>query len=200
MRIKARKAAGTVCLYLPSLMWLGALLYFEGLYDLLLVGLCALFHECGHLMAFSLLGLPPPRPVPVPRGIRLETRALLSYRQEALVALGGPLANFAVVLPALLWGWRYPWLFAFGEMSFFTAVGNLFPTEDLDGERMLRCFLSCRFSREAADGVCAFLGGASLVLTLLGSLVLLWHGVNAAYPAFLALGGLLAQPVRDYKN
>ncbi len=141
---------------------------------------------------FSLLKLPPPKPVPVARGVRLATSAFLSYREELLIALAGPLVNLGVCLIALPFS-SVPWLWAFGEMSMLTALGNLLPVGELDGDRILYCYLSQKGRGEVAERVRHWLGFFTLCFVLLGSLLLLWVGISAAYPAFLALGGLLTQ-------
>ncbi len=187
-----RVVLGRCLLYFPSLVWVVALLYFEGIFNVLLVGLCALFHECGHLLAFSLLGLPTPQLRIVSGGLRLQTAGWLSYRQEGWIAFAGPLANLVIWGISLLFP-HLPWLTLFGETSLFTALGNLAPTGELDGERILTCLLSSHLAPDTVQNTVRWLGFTILAGVLLASLVLLWLGVGAIYPAFLAFGALLAE-------
>ena len=60
---------------------------------LLLLGLAALIHELGHLAAAVACGVRITGMRLDLFGARLELPGLLSYRQELLVALGGPAAN-----------------------------------------------------------------------------------------------------------
>ena len=189
-----RRGVGRILLFLPSLLWVGAICYFEGIYSFLMVALAALFHECGHLLAFSLLGLPAPKVVPVARGVRLAAGRGLSYREELLIALAGPLANGICFLAGLVFGGRNPALAAFGEVSLMTALCNLAPIETLDGARILTCLLAPHLSDRALFVTRKTVGWVSLYLGLIGSLLILWLTGGGTYTAFLCLGALLMLP------
>ena len=155
-----RRRLGRFFLILPALLWVGAVLWFEGLYSLLLVGLSAVFHECGHLLAFSLLGLPAPKLVPVARGVRFAAPCTLSYREEMLIAMAGPVANLASFLFGCVTGGFAPAFRTFGDISLLTGLCNLAPMNDLDGERILRCLLAGRL-----DSRCLYYVGHAVTLT-----------------------------------
>lgn len=189
-----RRKLGRFFLILPALLWVAAVLWFEGLYSLLLVGLSAVFHECGHLLAFSLLGLPAPRLVPVARGVRFAASCTLSYREEMLIAMAGPVANIACFLLGRAAGGFSPAFRAFGDISLLTGLCNLAPMNDLDGERILCCLLAGRL-----DSRCLYYVGRAVTLTAVflgatGSLIVLWQTGGGTYPAFLCIGAMLALP------
>lgn len=189
-----KRKLGRLLLFLPGVLWILAVLWFEGLYSLLLVGLSAVFHECGHLLAFSLLGLPSPRLVPVARGVRFVAPCTLSYREEMFVAAAGPIANFASFLIGILLGDVTPALRAFGDISLLTGLCNLVPVGDLDGERILRCLLAGRLGSRSLYYVGKCVTLAAIFFGTVGSLLVLWQTGGGTYPAFLSIGALLALP------
>lgn len=188
------KTLGKAVTYLPLFLWGAAMIYFEGMFDTLSVVLAAGVHECGHLLAFSALGLPMPRLVPSGRGVRFATGATLSYRDECLVALAGPATNIGFALLFSLLPAPFP---LFTDAHLLTAVYNLAPVAALDGERILAAVLSRRLSPERAD---ALREGISLVFLFSGVLLTLAAlyvcGVGT-YPAFLLLFGLVFLPKTD---
>ena len=185
---------GRFFLFLPGILWLLAVLWFEGLYSLLMVGLSALFHECGHLLAFSLLGLPAPRLVPVARGVRFAAPCTLSYREELLIALAGPLANLICFLIGLATGDFAPALRAFGDISLLTGLCNLAPMGALDGERILRCLLAGHMDSRSLYYVSRCITVCTIFLGAAGALIILWLTGGGTYPAFLSIGALLSLP------
>lgn len=193
-----RKIVGRGLTFLPILLWAGALLYYEGLYRVSLVVLAALAHECGHLLAFSLLGLPAPTLQPVAGGMRLKSSAFLSYKEESIVALGGPLINLLTFM--LSWLLPLGWLADFGEISLLSALYNLVPTGALDGERILSSFLGLFCPENVREGVMRTLSFAMLFLALFLSLLLLFLGGNTIYPSALWFGALFALPTDLTKN
>lgn len=189
-----RRQLGRIFLFLPGLLWILAVLWFEGLYSLFMVGFSALFHECGHLLAFSLLGLPAPKLMPVARGVRFVAPCTLSYREEFLIALAGPIANLSAFLVGIICGPAVPALRAFGDISLLTGLCNLAPMGDLDGERILRCLLAGRLNSRSLYYVSRCVTVTAIFLGAAGSLIILWHTGGGTYPAFLSIGALLALP------
>lgn len=189
-----RRGLGRFFLFLPAILWIGAVLWFEGLYSLLLVGLSALFHECGHLLAFSILGLPAPRLVPVARGVRFVAPCTLSYREEMLIALAGPVANIVSFLFGRVTGSFAPAFRTFGDINLLTGLCNLAPMSDLDGERILRCLLAGRLDSRRLYYVGRAVTLTAVFLGAAGSLIVLWQTGGGTYPAFLCIGAMLALP------
>ena len=104
--------------------------------------LAALLHECGHVAAWLAMT----RTLPVLsfslRGIGLDASAArLSRRQNFLLALAGPLANFllcGLILLKMQISASY-WGYCFAAANLAVGLFNLLPAGDLDGRRMLAC-------------------------------------------------------------
>ncbi len=119
----------------------------------LTVALAALLHECGHILAARLVGVPLGRLRLDLFGARLALGGTASYRGEALIAAAGPLASLVTASLAL------PLARATGReaVSLFCAVSltlaavNLLPVGTLDGGRVLRCLLASLGGPALAD-------------------------------------------------
>lgn len=135
---------------------------------LLLLGLAALIHELGHLAAAVACGVRITGMRLDLFGARLELPGLLSYRQELLVALGGPAANLltAIVLFRAWTACGCPvcgaspslsgWALVLGVLlpaSLGLCAVNLLPVATLDGGRILSCLLSLTLGADAARRV-----------------------------------------------
>lgn len=105
----------------------------------LLLAVC--IHEVGHLLAARCVGVRLDRLRPTATGLRLlpSRGGFPSYRAEATVALGGPLAN---LLSAPLLALLCP--VALAHVSLYLAILNLLPIRSFDGGRALICFLCGR--------------------------------------------------------
>lgn len=148
---------------------------------LLLLGLAALIHELGHLAAAVACGVRITGMRLDLFGARLELPGLLSYRQELLVALGGPAANL-LTAAVLFRAWitcgcpvcgaspsLSGWALVLGVLlpaSLGLCAVNLLPVATLDGGRILSCLLSLTLGADAARRV--------LRLLSLSLLTLLW--------------------------
>lgn len=147
---------------------------------LLLLGLAALIHELGHLAAAVACGVRITGMRLDLFGARLELPGLLSYRQELLVALGGPAANL-LTATVLFRAWTAcgcpvcgaspslsGWALLLGVLlpaSLGLCVVNLLPVATLDGGRILSCLLSLTLGADAARRVLRLL--SLFLLTLL---------------------------------
>lgn len=135
---------------------------------LLLLGLAALIHELGHLAAAVACGVRITGMRLDLFGARLELPGLLSYRQELLVALGGPAANL-LTAAVLFRAWTAcgcpvcgaspslsGWALVLGVLlpaSLGLCAVNLLPVASLDGGRILSCLLSLTLGADAARRV-----------------------------------------------
>ena len=106
--------------------------------------IAAALHELGHIFAAKIfktdlgelnLGI---------FGASLSLKgAVTSYKAEMAVAFFGPLANLlCVLLVSLFSNASCTFLQTFSTCSLFLAILNLLPISDLDGGRILLCFLS----------------------------------------------------------
>ncbi len=128
--------------------------------------LAVALHEGGHIGAARVLGVPICGVRMGLFGIRLRLGGLLSYRQEGLIAAGGPAVNLLTAL--CLWPQAAvsdaTWDGLFCLASVGLAAVNLLPVRGLDGGRILRCLLAFFFGDGVADGV---LGVTTAVFLLL---------------------------------
>ncbi len=152
----------------------------------LLLFLCVLLHEFGHILMARRFGIRTPDVILLPIGgvARLE-RIPEEPKQELLIAIAGPLVTAAIA--AGLWGW----LAASGQPVVLrpTAEGpgglalelfqvnlmllgfNLIPAFPLDGGRVLRALLSARMPHVKATRIAATAGqGLAMILGVFGLL------------------------------
>ncbi len=154
---------------LPFLFLILLMLAFDAVWMTVLTLLAAAVHELGHIGAAMLVGV---NDMSVPRavltGLRLKPTRLLSYREEAVIALGGPLINlllFAVLLPLCRLG---EYVAALAAINLLTALSNLIPIRGFDGHRILIGLLSLRLCATALDRVSRALTlGVSAAVALL---------------------------------
>ena len=137
--------------------------------------LVALFHELGHLLIMYLCGIPLSGVRFVGFGFQIRQKSVLSYRQNLLVALGGPVFNilFGGIL-ILLSYWLKAQVIAMLILSnFLYAVLNLLPIPPLDGHKILHEVLfsaleyrQARIAEKSIQGVFSTLLVSCLVLLL----------------------------------
>lgn len=112
----------------------------------LIVILCALFHECGHVLAMLFCGAGIREVYILPFGAQISTKYDMSYKKELVVAASGPFFSLLLsgFLAMSLCFFPCP-QFLFGALcSLFLAVINILPIRSFDGGRITRCvFLLC---------------------------------------------------------
>ena len=128
------KALRFIYALLPSLFWGLIIFGFEKPYAAIITLLCALIHECGHLLM-----LPEGSGIRcVLSGFRIKPGGMLSYRQRLVCYLGGPMANLATALFFLAFSMRgNEYLRDFALLSGATGLSNLLPIEGYDGYGIL---------------------------------------------------------------
>lgn len=133
--------------------------------------LCAvLLHECGHLLCASILKIKIQRFDLSLLGARIKTGNTLSYIDELILALGGPLAGFlgfAFTFKIALGNISIPFfqkfLFPFSMLSLCLSIFNLLPLASLDGGRILKCVLCLIFSLDTAEKILRFMSFLTLL-------------------------------------
>lgn len=143
--------------------------------------LCAILHELSHIIALRVTGGKVRTLSASAKGIALGTYAL-SYRQEAVVALCGPLTSLALcILFTVLSA-----IFEYNQNLVFIAVSNLalftvnaLPVYPLDMGRAVFCFLCLKTEREKAVKILKFISFIFLLpLCALSVIILLRSGFN----------------------
>lgn len=178
-------------LALPSFL---LMLWLEGLMPFCLMLFSAAFHELGHLAALRQCGRRARRIDILPMGALIVCPEGISDRDEALIALAGPLFSlFLFALSAigyLIFGTVF-FLFA-AVINLVLAVFNLLPERKLDGGKALYCFLLSITNKETTEQICTV---ASFASTAVLSAVMLYCIFNSGFNAGVMLlsGALLLQ-------
>ena len=163
---------------LLSIIWFGFLIY-SGTPHLFPM-LCAVgLHELGHLAVAGLLKIKIKRFSLFLLGARMESAETLSYTDELLFALGGPLFGFlgysftiSRALKNISHSFCEDFLLPFSIISLCLTVFNLLPLETLDGGRIFKCLICKIFTLEVADKIIAVASFLSLFCLWLFSVYL----------------------------
>jgi Zn-dependent protease/CBS domain-containing protein len=156
----------------------------SGLLFMVLLFLCVLLHEFGHIFTARAFGVRTPDVILLPIGgvARLE-RIPEQPSQEFLIAIAGPAVNVAIAALLVLAGGASLDLNHFvsiesaiaglvdrlAEVNLFLAVFNLIPAFPMDGGRVLRALLAARFGYVRATEIAASIGqGVAFLLGFLG--------------------------------
>ena len=128
---------------LSLLFLLFLILGFESLSITLMTFISIVIHESGHSLAhIALIGGKRPEMYITPKGFKIKTKTL-SYGEEALCALSGPLANFLIcIFCFVLTRLNIDFARDFMTINFLTAISNLIPFKNYDGYRILICISS----------------------------------------------------------
>lgn len=108
--------------------------------------LAAAFHELGHITVLCFTGARVQALALSLRGAVIESSPL-SYRQELLSALAGPVFGLLLLTVRKV----FPWLAFWGTVQ---SLYNLLPIYPLDGGRILWAVLANRFPLPRAEGIC----------------------------------------------
>ncbi len=172
----------------------------QGVIFILLLFLCVLLHEFGHVLAARRYGVQTPDITLLPIGgvARLE-RIPEEPSQELIVALAGPAVNLviAAVLYLLLEGVLpresmevqnsgVSLLARLASVNIFLAVFNLIPAFPMDGGRVLRAVLAYRLGYSRGTQIAATVG--QVVAFGLGLLGLMSNPLLIFIAVFVYLG------------
>lgn len=157
--------------------------------DIVLLCLASsLLHECGHLFFMFIFGEKPERIVLGEFGIRIDRQenVNVSYKKEAVIALGGVAVN-AVLCAAfvLLYFTSKREIFLYGVFSnALIAALNLLPIGMLDLGNFLRCVFLMRFDEETTEKRLGILSVVTaVVLTVLFILYTIFISFNLSFAA-----------------
>lgn len=209
-RQQSRSPFSFPLLKLHPLFWLVGIWYcFTGeLFLFLMSCFVALEHECAHAFSASRLGYKLNRIVLMPYGAVIDGDLKgISFKDEAQVAICGPLCNLITAgFFVALW-WLFPDTYAYTDTacysSFAVAVINLLPAYPLDGGRIFRCFLYRLFSRRnpqsalaerralrISKGVTFLFAFLFFAVFLTGALKWEFNFSILAFCGFLVVGGI----------
>jgi len=183
--ITAGSVAGTAVrihvTFLLLLVWIFGVNYFSGglpaawgaLAFVVLLFLCVLLHEFGHIFTARAFGVSTPDVILLPIGgvSRLE-RIPEKPSEEFLVAIAGPAVNVVIaVLLILFAGAKFGmdslvsientsagFIDRLAEVNLFLALFNLIPAFPMDGGRVLRALLATRLGYVRATEIAAAIG------------------------------------------
>jgi stage IV sporulation protein FB len=162
----------------------GAQAAWNGLLFIVLLFLCVLLHEFGHIFTARAFGVATPDVILLPIGgvARLE-RIPEKPSEEFLIAIAGPAVNFAIAAILILVGGvtvdanhvvaiestQASMVDRLAEVNIFLALFNLIPAFPMDGGRVLRALLATRFGYVRATEIAAAIGqGAAFLFGFLG--------------------------------
>lgn len=152
---------------LRSGFWICLLFALDRPYLAILSLLSMLFHEFFHVLAFMLLSKNAHLRTKV-SGLRLLPSDTLSYREERLIALAGPIGGGIGALTCFAF---YPlapeYLADFAICHLLTSLSNLLPIEGYDGYRALKATLALHGSADSERVMRALSFSFTAVLTIL---------------------------------
>lgn len=142
----------------------------------------ALFHEICHIAAVSLCNGSIQKLDLRSGGAKLEISPL-SYGQELICALAGPLGGLFLLLFAR-------WLPRIAVCAALQSLYNLLPIHPLDGGRALRCGATLFMTESHARSFCAVVEKiclSAIILVSVYAAAILKLGISALFPAALIL-------------
>ncbi len=205
------KVAGTVIrvhiTFLLFLAWIFAASYASGgaatawdsLIFLLLLFLCVLLHEFGHIFTARAFGVPTPYVTLLPiGGVAQLERIPEEPRQEFLIAIAGPLVNVVITIVLVVAGahlqssaaagldnTQFSLIDRLAAVNLFLALFNLIPAFPMDGGRVLRAALASRLGYVRATEIAAAIG--QFVAFALGFIGLMYNPVLIFIAIFVYL-------------
>ena len=206
------KVAGTVVrihlTFLMFLAWIFAAEYasagsaaaWDGLLFMVLLFLCVLLHEFGHIFTARAFGVATPYVTLLPiGGVAQLERIPEEPWEEFLIAIAGPLVNVAIaVVLVVAFGaalepsaasavdnMAIPLVDRLAAVNLFLAVFNMIPAFPMDGGRVLRALLASRFGYVRATGIAASIG--QFVAFALGFIGLMYNPILIFIAIFVYL-------------
>lgn len=179
------KVAGTVVrihiTFLIFLVWIfaasyatdGAATALNTLAFMLLLFLCVLLHEFGHIFTARAFGVPTPYVTLLPiGGVAQLERIPEEPWEEFLIAIAGPMVNVVIAILLVVFAGaqinpsvagavestKIAMVDRLAMVNLFLALFNLIPAFPMDGGRVLRALLASRMGYVRATGVAASIG------------------------------------------
>jgi len=205
------RVAGTIVrvhiTFLLFLAWIFAASYaangadsaWDTLLFMVLLFLCVLLHEFGHIFTARAFGVTTPYVTLLPiGGVAQLERIPEEPWEEFLVAIAGPLVNVAITIVLVLAGanltpaaatavdnTHIAMIDRLAAVNLFLALFNLIPAFPMDGGRVLRALLASRFGYVRATELAASIG--QFVAFALGFIGLLYNPILIFIAIFVYL-------------
>lgn len=156
------------------LVWLAWLNFLDRRNIVPMALLACFLHEMGHLFAVVQLNGMIHSIKVTAAGAQMELSHPLGYKQELLAALAGPGVNIILSVMFAQWQWGY----LFSGLNLALACLNLIPIGNLDGGRILHCFLCIICSPDLANQICDVFSFLFLLFLFFISLLLIFCARN----------------------
>ena len=146
--------------------------------------LSAVVHESGHFLYTWLFVKSPSMPYGSLSGLRIRKPFVLSYGEEIMLYLSGPLANLAfafMLLPCFLFS--YDFARDFLVINIFTMLSNLLPVEGYDGYGVILAVAANCGMEQIARRILSCVSFFFTLLMLFISLYLMYY-LNGGYWIF----------------
>ena len=144
-----------ISLLLSLVFWIAIIFSFDET-DLAVLTVSAIFlHELGHITYAWIISGKLCMPRPSTYGFKLRTERILTYKEETLLYISGPLANifvFVALYPLAKNGHEY--LLKFSVINLLTALSNLLPIDGYDGFGIIRAMTSALLPYRTAYIIC----------------------------------------------
>jgi Zn-dependent protease/CBS domain-containing protein len=178
----------------------GAAAAWQTLIFVVLLFLCVLLHEFGHIFTARVFGVPTPYVTLLPiGGVAQLERIPEEPWEEFLIAIAGPLVNVAITILLVVFAGAHLNPAAAGAVentqismvdrlamvNLFLAMFNLIPAFPMDGGRVLRAALASRFGYVRATEISASIG--QFVAFALGFIGLLYNPILIFIAIFVYL-------------
>lgn len=148
---------------LPSFL---LMLWLEGALPFAIILFSALMHEFGHLLALKILKYRVRRIDILPMGALIEVPEGIIYRDEAIIAVSGPLTSIilSLVCTVLFLITKDVYALFGAAMNALLGLFNMLPARKLDGGKALCCLLLHK--NKKAERICSAASIASKAVFL----------------------------------
>ena len=163
------------------LFWLLMIFAFESPREGCMTVLAAVVHEMGHFMYTLLFLKKPSVPYGALSGLRIKKTGVLSYGEELMLYLSGPIANLAFALMLLLlFGFSSRFAVDLSVINILTMLSNLLPIEGYDGYGAIMAVSGKFGAEDLIPGILRCLSFCFTALMVLISLYLMYY-LNGGY-------------------
>lgn len=165
----------------PILFWLLLIFAFESPEEGCMTILAAVIHESGHVLYTHLCLNRPSAPYGALSGLRIKRVGVLSYGDEIMLYLSGPLANLIGTLVALpCYGSSPRFVKDFAVINLLTMLSNLLPIEGYDGYGAIVAIAGSLGKGETLPDILRWISFFFTLLMVLISLYLMYY-LNGGY-------------------